>query len=171
MLFIKMRSTKLFSLIFDQIIFMRNLKEDLFEACLLFANRKLKNIEEIMHANRMGLENESKSSAGDKHETGRAMLHLEMEKASQQFEVVSIMKDVLQRIDINTIANHARLGSLVDTNQGCYFLSISAGQIDIDDKVYYAVSASSPIGALLIGKSQGDQVILGTKTIQIRSIL
>jgi len=149
---------------------MRNLKQDLFEACTLFVNRKLKNIEEIMHANRIGLENESKSSAGDKHETGRAMLHLEMEKASQQFEVVSAMKDVLLRIDISATATHARLGSLVETNQGCYFLSISAGQIDIDNKVYYAVSASSPIGALLIGKSQGDQVLLGTKTVQILSI-
>lgn len=166
-----MRPTRLFSLIFDQIIFMRNLKEDLFEACTLFVNRKLKNIEEIMLANRMGLENESKSSAGDKHETGRAMLHLEMEKASQQLEVVSAMKDVLKRMDIKATSDHARLGSLVDTNQGCYFLSISAGELNIDHKDYYAVSASSPIGALLLGKNQGDELMLGAKTIQIRTIL
>ena len=166
-----MRPTKLFSLIFDQIIFMRNLKEDLFEACMLFVSRKLKNIEEIMLANRMGLENESKSSAGDKHETGRAMLHLEMEKASQQFEVVSAMKDVLKRMDINATSDHIRLGSLVDTNQGCYFLSISAGELHIDHKVYYAVSSSSPIGALLLGKRQGEELMLGAKTIQILSIL
>lgn len=166
-----MRPTRLFSLIFDQIIFMRNLKEDLFEACTLFVNRKLKNIEEIMLANRMGLENESKSSAGDKHETGRAMLHLEMEKASQQFEVVSKMKEVLQRIDINTTSKHIKLGSLVETDQGSYFLSISAGQVNIGDKVYYAVSSSSPIGAVLLGRDQGEQVKLGPKTIKILSVM
>lgn len=165
-----MRVTRLFSLIFDQIIFMRNLKEDLFEACTRFVSEKLMNIETVMQANRMGLENESKSSAGDKHETGRAMLHLEMEKASQQFEVVSKMKEVLQRIEINSTSKHIKLGSLVETDQGFYFLSISAGQVKIGHNVYYAVSSSSPIGAVLLGKGQGEQVILGPKTIQILSV-
>ncbi len=149
---------------------MRNLKKDLFEACIVFVNKKLMNIEEIMQANQIALENESKSSAGDKHETGRAMLHLEMEKASQQFEVVTSMKDVLKRINLKTTSDHARLGSLVNTNQGCYFLSISAGQVNIDDKQYFAVSSSSPIGALLLGKTKGSQMMLGDKMITILSI-
>ena len=58
------------------------LKEDLLKQCVLFVNDKLEIIETIMSENRKALEQESKSSAGDKHETGRAMLHLEMEKAS-----------------------------------------------------------------------------------------
>ncbi len=118
----------------------------------------------------IALENESKSSAGDKHETGRAMLHLEMEKASQQFEVVTSMKEVLQRIDLKPASNHVRLGSLVDTNQGCYFISISAGQINVNDKAYYAVSTSSPIGAQLLGKTEGEQIMMAEKKIQIRAI-
>ncbi len=170
MLFVKIDGSKIFSIIFDQNVFMSILKNTLFEACTLFANEKLTNIEEIMLANRTALENESKSSAGDKHETGRAMLHLEMEKASQQFEVVSSMKDVLKRIDLNTSSNHIRLGSLVDTSQGCYFLSISAGQLKVEDKVYYAVSSSSPIGVLLLGETIGKQIMIGEKKIQILKI-
>ena len=170
MLFIKIYVTKLISIIFDQSIFMKTLKKELFEACTLFVTNKLKTIEQIMKANRMGLENESKSSAGDKHETGRAMLHLEMEKASQQFEVVTSMKEVLQRIDLKSASNHVRLGSLVETNQGSYFLSISAGQINVKDKAYYAVSSSSPIGALLLGKTEGEHIIMAEKKIQIRTI-
>lgn len=149
---------------------MNDLKQELFEACSLFAKNKLDNIEIIMQANQLALENESKSSAGDKHETGRAMLHLEMEKASQQFEVVSKMKEVLQRIDLKTHSSHARLGSLVSTSQGTYFLTISAGELHIQDDIYYAVSTSSPIGALLLGKGNGDQVFLADKKITITSI-
>ena len=171
MLFVKICVARFFSLIFDQIFVMKNLKEDLFEACSLFVQKKLINIEAVMQSNRMGLENESKSSAGDKHETGRAMMHLEMEKASQQFDVISKMKEVLQKIDINSRSNQIRLGSLVETDQGSYFLSISAGQLNIGNKVYYAVSSFSPIGAILLGKNQGDQVILGTKRIQIISVI
>jgi len=170
MLFIKLWQARLFSLIFDQIIDMKNLKGDLYEACRQFVNKKLINIEAVMQSNRMGLENESKSSAGDKHETGRAMLHLEMEKASQQFEVVRNMKEVLEKIDIASSSKHIRLGSLVETDQGIYFLSISAGQVNIDNKAYYAVSSSSPIGSKLLGKSLGEQVVLGSKIIQILSV-
>ncbi len=146
------------------------LKEVLLKQCVLFVNDKLAIIETIMAENRMALEQESKSSAGDKHETGRAMLHLEMEKASQQLEVAQQMKETLNRIHLKSVSEKIKLGSLITTDQGVYFLSISAGQIEIDGKCYYAVSVSSPIGALLIGKEKGASIALGSKVIKIISI-
>ena len=146
------------------------LKKVLLEQCNSFVNDKLILIESIMTTNRMALEHESKSSAGDKHETGRAMLHLEMEKASQQFEAAKQMKDVLDRIELKSVSEKIRLGSLITTDQGVYFLSISAGQLIIDGKHYYAVSPSSPIGALLVGKESGSRLTLGSKVINILAI-
>ena len=126
------------------------IKEALLKQCFLFVNDKLTIIETIMTVSQKALEQESKSSAGDKHETGRAMLHLEMEKASQQLEVANRMKETLQRIHLNSVSEKVKLGSLVTTDQGIYFLSISAGQLEVTGKNYYAVSSSSPIGELLI---------------------
>ena len=146
------------------------LKEALLKQCQIFANDKLNLIETVISANRKALEQESKSSAGDKHETGRAMLHLEMEKASQQFQAAQQMKETLDRIHINSSVGNIKLGSLVITNQGVYFIAISAGIITIDKKQYFAVSPASPIGRLLIGKEQGETVSLGAKTIKIKSI-
>ena len=146
------------------------LKKVLLEQCNSFVNDKLILIESIMTTNRMALEHESKSSAGDKHETGRAMLHLEMEKASQQFEAAKQMKDVLNRIELKSVSEKIRLGSLITTDQGVYFLSISAGQLIVDRKHYYAVSPSSPIGALLVGKESGSRLTLCSKVINILAI-
>ena len=143
------------------------LKEDLLKQCVLFVNDKLDIIETIMSENRKALEQESKSSAGDKHETGRAMLHLEMEKASQQFAVAQQMKEILHRIHLNSVSKKIKLGSLITTDQGIYFLSISAGQLTVEENIYYAISPSSPIGALLIGKEKGANVVLGSKVIKI----
>ncbi len=123
-----------------------------------------------MEENRKALEQESKSSAGDKHETGRAMLHLEMEKASQQLEAAKQMQETLNRMQLSSVSQKVKLGSLIITDQGIYFLSISVGQLTVDGKYYYAVSPSSPIGALLIGKEKGTTVTLGTKAIKILSI-
>jgi hypothetical protein len=146
------------------------LKEDLLKQCVLFVNDKLEIIETIMSENRKALEQESKSSAGDKHETGRAMLHLEMEKASQQLDVAQQMKETLHRIQLNSVSKKIKLGSLIATDQGIYFLSISAGQLTVDGNSYYAISPSSPIGALLLGKEKGAHIVLGSKVIKILTI-
>jgi len=146
------------------------IKEHLLEQCVLFVNDKLDIIETIMSENRKALEQESKSSAGDKHETGRAMLHLEMEKASQQLEVAQQMKETLHRIHLNSVSKKIKLGSLITTDQGIYFLSISAGQLTMEGNIYYAISPSSPIGALLIGQEIGANIVLGSKVIKILTI-
>ena len=45
-----------------------------------------------------GLQSESKSSAGDKHETGRAMLQLEAEKLGKQLqESLTLLKSNLEQ--------------------------------------------------------------------------
>lgn len=147
------------------------IKENLLKQCVLFVRDKLSIVQTTMEENRKALEQESKSSAGDKHETGRAMLHLEMEKASQQLEVAKQMQETLNRIQLSSVSQKVKLGSLIITDQGIYFLSISAGQLTVGGKYYYAVSPSSPIGALLLGKEKGESITLGSKVIKIQSVL
>ena len=146
------------------------LKEALLKQCNIFVNSKLNTIETIMLENRNALEHESKSSAGDKHETGRAMLHLEMEKASQQLGVAKQMKETLDKIQLNSVSKKIKLGSLITTDQAIYFLSISAGELSLEGKYYYAISPSSPIGALLIGKEKGEKILLNSTVITVLSI-
>lgn len=147
-----------------------SIKSSLFEQCEDFVQKKEALVLGIIEANRKALEQESKSTAGDKHETGRAMLHLEMEKASQQLQVVEQMKEVLQRIQPTAISDQVKLGSLVRTNKGSYYLSISAGQIELMGQVYYAVSTQSPIGKILLGKNVNQWVEWGGNSMLIETI-
>ena len=50
----------------------------------------------------------------------------------------------------------ARNGSLVITDQGKFYLSISAGQLQLDNETIFAISAVSPIGKMLLGKQKGS---------------
>src|SRR5210317_1024531 len=102
-----------------------NIKEELLKKCHQFVNNRLQNIEETISSNQTALQSETKSSAGDKHETGRAILQLEMEKAGQQLANIQQMKETLAKIDVTNKSTNAHLGSLVKTNTGNYFLSIS----------------------------------------------
>jgi hypothetical protein len=136
----------------------------------VFVNKRLYNIENVISSNQKALQSETKSSAGDKHETGRAMLQLEIEKAGQQLSGITQMKAVLSKIDISKTSKNACLGSLIFTDKARYFLSISAGQLVVADKSYFAISVASPIGKLLLGKQEKDAISFNGITIVINEI-
>lgn len=148
-----------------------SIKKELYNKCQEFVNEKLQTIEKTIQSNKNALNSETKSSAGDKHETGRAMLQLEMEKAGQQLKVVNEMQQQLDRIDFETDSNFVRLGSVVLTSQMNYFISVSAGKIVIESKSFFAISLNSPIGELLIGKKEGDIVVFRDQKIKIKEVL
>ena len=147
------------------------IKEALFNQCEAFVNKRLQTIEAVMSSNQKALQSETKSSAGDKHETGRAMLQLEMEKAGQQLTGIVQMKSILVKIDISKSSKNACLGSVIITDKVRYFLSISAGKLVIADKNYFAISVSSPIGKLLLGKQENDSFFFNGQTIEINEIV
>ena len=117
------------------------------------------------------MSSETKSSAGDKHETGRAMLQLEMEKAGQQLAAVQQMQQTLAKINTLSSSANIALGSVIKTSSACYFLSISAGKLKDKETVYFAISSSSPIGKLLVGKKAEDTFTWNGKEITIDSVL
>ena len=148
-----------------------NIKEQLYKLCQNYVNQRLQTVEAIITSNQKALQSETKSSAGDKHETGRAMLQLEMEKAGQQLKGISQMKETLAKIDVTKNSNLAHLGSLIYTDKATYFLSISVGKLTISDKDYFAISVSSPIGKLLLGKQKGEKVFFNGNEIVIKEVL
>ncbi|WP_299015167.1 3-oxoacyl-ACP synthase [uncultured Polaribacter sp.] len=152
-----------------------NLKENLFKQCENFVNKRLQNVEAVISSNQKALQSETKSSAGDKHETGRAMLQLEMEKAGQQLSSIKQMKEILAKIDVSnsktSTLKNAHLGSIVYTEKVNYFLAISCGQLKVANQIFFAVSISSPIGKLLLGKKENDNFNFNGNTITILKIV
>ena len=134
------------------------LKHRLLQECQLFINQRLEAIRNTILDIQKGLESETKSSAGDKHETGRAMLQLEREKAGHQLAELQKLNETLHKIDLISKNTNVALGSLVVTSHLNYFIAISAGEIAVDEKKYYAISAATPIAQLLLSKQVGDWI-------------
>jgi len=148
-----------------------NLKEELYKQCQDFVNKRLQTVQNTITSNQKALQSETKSSAGDKHETGRAMLQLEMEKAGQQLSGITLMKETIAKINISKNNKVISLGSVIITEKATYFLSISAGQLEVANRLYFAISVSSPIGKLLLGKKEKEIIIFNGKTITIKEVL
>ena len=148
-----------------------NIKEELYKQCCVFIDNRLKNVNNVISEIQESLQSETKSSAGDKHETGRAMLQLEMEKAGQQLKEVQEMQTQLDRVNLESNTAIVHLGSIVKTNTGTYFISISKGQIKIGENLFFAISSQSPIGKLLLGKKANEVVEFRDQQIKIIEIL
>lgn len=149
---------------------MNKIKKKLLLECFHFLDEKTRILEEIITSNKLALLSETKSSAGDKHETGRAMLQLEMEKVSTQFNDNHQMRGTLNRIDINKKSDIVILGSLVKTSIGNYFLSVSIGKIIIDRTDFYCISVLSPIGKLLLGSKKDHEIYYNNLKILINDV-
>ena len=147
------------------------IKEELYKACEIFINTRLKVVQNTIANIQESLESESKSSAGDKHETGRAMLQLEREKAGKQLAEIQKTKEALVKIDINKSSKTICLGSVVYTTQANYYLAISAGNLNVAGRSFFAISPSTPIGQLLISKTVGDKIIFRDLSFKVVEVL
>lgn len=146
------------------------IKQRLYKLCNDFVEERFLNIQNQIKEIQESLTSETKSSAGDKHETGRAMLQLEREKAGHQLAEIEKLKESLSKIDTTVTYSTAGLGSLVYTSQANYFIAISAGQLEVESQSFFAISPNTPIGLLLMGKALGDEVVFREQNFLITSI-
>lgn len=148
-----------------------NNKEQLYEACQNFITQRHTTILNRIASIQESLQSETKSSAGDKHETGRAMLQLEREKAGNQLKVIQQQQEILTRISIQTTTDVVKLGSIVKTDKRNFYLAISVGELELENELFYAIAAASPIGKQLIGKSIGNVVTFNNIIYTIKNVL
>jgi len=134
------------------------LKKRLYNHCKKMIIEKLEELEQREKDLQIALTSENKSSVGDKHETGRAMIHLEREKLGQQIAESELNLQKLIPLKNHFGAEIISLGSVVHTDKGNYYLSISVKSCQINLKNYYCISCQSPIGKLLLGKKMDDQI-------------
>ncbi|MEE9362290.1 MAG: 3-oxoacyl-ACP synthase [Cellulophaga sp.] len=146
------------------------MKEKLYTYCETFVAERIARIHKNIASIQMALTSETKSSAGDKHETGRAMLQLEREKLGQQLLEAEKMRELLSKVQVKVRSENSSLGSLVFTSKSNYFISISAGEYKVDGIAAYCISANTPIGKLLLGKQQGDSFSFNGELIKILEV-
>lgn len=133
-------------------------------------NEKIEAAQNAIASAKESRDNETKSSVGDKYETGRAMMQMELEKNRVQLNKALNLKNELEKINLHKINDKIEFGSLVITSSGNYFISIGIGKIKIDNKIYYSISQASPIGKAMQNKRANDKFIFQGKEITVIEI-
>jgi len=150
---------------------MENLKSKLYTHCMDFIQQRIITAETALKQAQEASNDDTKSSAGDKFETTREMMQQDIARNK------GLLFDSKQNLQLLISLEHAphsdvvRNGSLVLTSKGLFYITISAGQVRIDDQVVFAISAVSPIGHLLIGKKAGDSFSFNSNEYILKEVI
>lgn len=137
---------------------MNSIKQNIKSEVLRQLDLKIKDISNAVKSLSESRDSDTKSSAGDKHETSRAKIQTEIDQLSKQLINAQRQKNNLSLIDTSHLHSIADVGSLVETNKGYFFISTGWGRIQIQDENYFVISIESPIGRLLKNKKKGDSI-------------
>ena len=148
---------------------MQSIKLRLFEFCQAYVAEKIASATGAMEKAQKEANLETKSSAGDKYETGRSMMQLEKEKYALHLQEALRLKEYLASIDLSHECEQVEEGAVVETDHGNFFFSIAAGNF-FYKKEYICISIASPIGRALESAEEEDVVVFRDKEIEIFSI-
>jgi hypothetical protein len=146
------------------------IKKQLYELCRQYLLKRIQTAEDAIKEAQASANDETKSSAGDKYETGRAMMQLEIEKNTVQLGEAMKLKRSLDLLKYEKEFEIIQPGSLVITDQGNFFIAISVGRLTLDNEVYAAVSSESPIATKLLGLKQNSSASFGNKVYTVISV-
>lgn len=150
---------------------MPDIKEQLHKLCTAYVQKRMDEAEMAFKAAEQASNDDTKSSAGDKYETGRAMMQQEKDRNTTQLNEANKLMVALNRISAKGSSALAETGSLVITDNGNFYIAISAGTLVVNGENYFAVSPASPIGIKLKGLKIGDGFELNGKKYKVVEVL
>ena len=145
-------------------------RSDLLQHVQALLQEKVNAVQLDIASTRGSLTSDTKSSAGDKHEVGRAMVQQELDRLEEQLAKLVALQHEIARVPLARNYDRVAFGSLVGTDHGTYFMAIGLGRIEFEGGSCFAISLASPIGQAMKDKRVGEQVTFDGKGITVQRI-
>ena len=136
--------------------------------CHVFIEQRIAAARTAMQAAQESSSSETKSSAGDKYETGREMANAERDRNAAHMQQAQQLQAELGRISPDAPCDTVRPGALVHTSLGLFYVSISAGRLEGHD--VFAVSAAAPVAVALKGLRAGQETMFNGKAVRVLAV-
>ena len=146
-----------------------SLKAKLIEKTTLVIQTRIQSINAELKKIQEDANSETKSSMGDKYETGRAMAQNEKIKLNQNKIQFLRHLETLNKVSYTT-NNTIDFGSVVHTNQMNIFLCTSIGELTVKDQKYFTLSPITPIAKQLIGLNEGSKFTFNNQEWEIQMV-
>lgn len=133
-------------------------KQELLDIIKTKITDKIQSFENLIAETRAS-SNDTKSSMGDKYETGREMLQQEINNLQRQLNESLNQLSVIQKISTEP-SDKVQTGALVKTNKGLFYVTVSVGEIISDSQKIMTVSSESPLVKAMSGKKSAEEFVI-----------
>lgn len=134
------------------------IKEEIYRKCQELLNARIEKYRNEIAMLKEAQENEDHHSEGGEDSSSDSSVDDHYAQTTRYLDEAINLKEQLKHIDIFQDNDTVKLGSLVYTNRGVFFLSVPLGVIKADDQNIIAISREAPVSQLLIGKQKNDTI-------------
>lgn len=149
----------------------KEVKKRLHGLCLEVVEERIREAQKAMEALQAAANQETKSSAGDKYETGRAMMQQEQDKMARQLMESLKLKKVLDQLNPAKECSTVQQGSLIFSSNGNFYLSAGIGKLVLEGQEFMAISTASPLARHLEGMEAGQESSFNGRKYRIISLI
>lgn len=147
-------------------------KAEVIERAIQILEEKKAYLKAELTALNLSKSEDTKSSAGDKFETGREMIAQEISKIeSQLYQTNQQQHSLLAIKDKKVTGTTIKLGSLIQLGKQWFLIAVSLGELTHEEEKIFLLSENSPLGKSLMGKKEKDQVPFRGKPHLIRKVI
>lgn len=144
-------------------------KTTLIVECKKILNTKINQLKADLILINDAIQNETKSTVGDKHEVAKA--HYQTEQQKLQAQLINSERQLNQLFRINVQPSKKIIyGSIFKTNNQWFYLSISIGKVYVENECVITLSLDSPFSKAFNGKSENEVVLFNKITYIIEKI-
>ncbi|MCU0361532.1 MAG: hypothetical protein MUF75_12635 [Bacteroidia bacterium] len=130
-------------------------REVLIKACLSALDVRRLNIEHDLRDCIDSQNTETKSSAGDKHETARARMQVEVDRLQKLLFDIKTQEEELKKLMGNSHRDVVSAGSIVYTDKAVFFVATAFGKLELGLQSIHVVSVKSPFVMKMLGLKAG----------------
>ncbi|MBX2873177.1 MAG: GreA/GreB family elongation factor [Saprospiraceae bacterium] len=147
------------------------MKQEIHELCVKKLEANIQQLTKAIADIQTAANQETKSSAGDKYETGRAMMQQEKDKLNARLATNQHQLSQLNQLKPELSKAQAENGSLVRTNEGLFYFAAAIGKLLVGTQKCFVISLDSPLAKALWHKRKDEIIIFQGRKIRIVDIL
>jgi transcription elongation GreA/GreB family factor len=139
--------------------------------CIQMVEEKIQHLRQSIADARDASNNDTKSSMGDKYETTREMMQIELDKLGKQLHEAQQMLMGLKVLDPAKKHSKVEPGTLLVTDKAVFFLAVGLGKVLVAKDNIMVVSPASPIGRVMLQKSAKEKFQLNGVSYEIQDLI
>ncbi|WP_224490476.1 transcription elongation factor [Robertkochia flava] len=146
------------------------IKKEVYQRCMDVLNGRIEKYRNEIALLKESAENEDHHKESEEDGTTEGGYGENYTQTMRYLDETLKLKEQLKHIDIFQNNDNVKMGSLVHTDRGTFFLSVPLGILEANGEKFTAISGKAPVAELLLHKKEGETITFNNNSFTIQKI-